>query len=133
MPPPWTEEELDAARAEAIKIFRKRRTEEPVEDYIEAFDKYQGVLEELLETTVDLTVDAATMVGVVSEPKLLEAFRYLSGPARSRSAVLYRRTRPPTRNASMTRTRNGRTPLLRGRAPRIRILLPQVKMGYRSC
>ena len=80
MAPPWTEEELDAARAEAIKIFRKRRTEEPVEDYIEAFDQYQGVLEELLETTVDLRVDAATMVGVVSEPKLLEAFRYLSGP-----------------------------------------------------
>lgn len=80
MPPPWTEEELEAARTEAIERFRKRRTEEPVEDYLEAFDQYQGVLEELLEATVDLTADAGTMVGVVSEPKLLEAFRYLSGP-----------------------------------------------------
>ena len=80
MPPPWTEEELEAARTEAIELFRKRRTEEPVEDYLEAFDQYQGVLEELLEATVDLTADAGTMVGVVSEPKLLEAFRYLSGP-----------------------------------------------------
>ena len=80
MPPPWTEEELDAARAEAIGRFRKRRAEEPVEDYLEAFDQYQDVLEELLEATVDLTADAGTMVGVVSEPKLLEAFRYLSGP-----------------------------------------------------
>ncbi|MCY4507140.1 MAG: XamI family restriction endonuclease [Acidobacteria bacterium] len=80
MPPPWTEEELDVARAEAVERFRKRRTEEPVEDYIEAFDQYQDALEELLEATVDLTADAGTMVGVVSEPKLLEAFRYLSGP-----------------------------------------------------
>lgn len=80
MPPPWTDEELEAARTEAIERFRKRRTEEPVEDYLEAFDQYQDVLEELLEATVDLTADAGTMVGVVSEPKLLEAFRYLSGP-----------------------------------------------------
>ena len=80
MPPPWTEAELNAARKEAIEVFRKRRTEEPVEDYLEAFDEYQTVLEELLEATVDLTADAGTMVGVVSEPKLLEAFRYLSGP-----------------------------------------------------
>ena len=80
MPPPWTKEQLDAARTVAIKAFRKRRTEEPIEEYLEAFDEYQTVLEDLLEATVDLTADAGTMVGVVSEPKLLEAFRYLSGP-----------------------------------------------------
>ena len=43
------------------------------------FDQYQDVLEELLESTVDLSADSETLVGVVSEPKLLEAFRYLSG------------------------------------------------------
>ena len=80
MPPPWTAQELDDERAKAVEVFRKRRTEEPIEAYVEAFDEYQGVLEELLEETVDLTADAKTMVGVVSEPNLLEAFRYLAGP-----------------------------------------------------
>ncbi len=80
MPPPWTEEELTAACAAAIEAFREHRSEEPIEDYLEAFDEYQGVLEDLLEQTVDLSGDPDTLVGVVTEPQLLEAFRYLSGP-----------------------------------------------------
>lgn len=80
MPPPWTAEELEIERTRAIEIFRQRRMEEPLEEYVDAFDTYQEVLEELLESTVDLTADAETLIGVVSEPKLLEVFRYLSGP-----------------------------------------------------
>ena len=80
MPPSWTAQELDDDRAKAMGVFRKRRMEEPIEEYLDAFDQYQGVLEDLLESTVDLTADAETLVGVVSEPALLEAFRYLSGP-----------------------------------------------------
>lgn len=80
MPPPWTPEELEAELTRATEIFRQRRMAEPLEEYLDAFDRYQGVLEELLESTVDLTADADTLVGVVSEPELLEAFRYLSGP-----------------------------------------------------
>ena len=53
-PPIWTREQLDADRLTAISIFRKVRMEGPLEDYLEAFDKYQGYIEELLETTVDL-------------------------------------------------------------------------------
>ena len=80
MPPPWTQQQLDEDRGKAMEVFRKRRTEEPIEAYLDAFDQYQGVLEELLEATVDLTADAETLVDIVSEPKLLEAFRYLAGP-----------------------------------------------------
>ena len=53
-PPSWTEEQLEAGRARAISFFRKERMEEPLEDYLEAFDEYQGHIEEFLETTVDL-------------------------------------------------------------------------------
>ena len=80
MPPPWTNEELEAERVKAIDKFRTRRMEEPLEEYLLAFDDYQGTVEELLESTVDLSADANTLVGVVTEPQLLEAFRYLSGP-----------------------------------------------------
>ena len=52
-PPSWTEEQLEAGRARAISFFRKERMEEPLEDYLEAFDEYQGHIEEFLETTVD--------------------------------------------------------------------------------
>ena len=99
MPPPWTAQDLDDERAKAVEVFRKRRTEEPIEEYLEAFDQYQGVLEELLEETVDLTADAKTMVGVVSEPKLLEAFRYLAGPPISEDdlKVLARAVLTPSR------------------------------------
>ena len=80
MPPPWTDVDLGAERQKAIEVFRQRRTNEPIEAYLDAFDHYQSVLEELLETTIDLSADAATMTSIVSEPELLEAFRYLAGP-----------------------------------------------------
>ena len=54
-PPLWTRDQLEADRVNAIGIFRKERMEEPLEDYLEAFDEYQGYIEELLETTVHLS------------------------------------------------------------------------------
>jgi hypothetical protein len=53
---------------------------EPLEIYLEAFDDYQGVVEDLLETTVDLTDLDATALEVLKDPKLLTALRYVSGP-----------------------------------------------------
>lgn len=79
-PPRWTKEELEAARAKAIEIFRKQRMEEPLEEYLEVFDEYQGKVEELLETTVDLTTLEDHALTILSDKKLLEAFRYLAGP-----------------------------------------------------
>lgn len=79
-PPRWTEEELNSQRVRSQEIFRQERVQEPLEDYLEAFDQYQGVVEDLLETTIDLTTLDDSAVQVLTEPALLEAFRYLAGP-----------------------------------------------------
>lgn len=78
--PVWTSEELKQESLRAIELFRKRRIEEPLEDYLEAFDLYQGIVETLLESTVDLTSLDTQFIEVVTDPNLLEALRYLAGP-----------------------------------------------------
>jgi XamI restriction endonuclease len=79
-PPIWPEEQLEIDRRKAIAIFRNERMEEPLEDYLEAFDEYQGHIEELLETTVDLSQLESSALDVLTDPHLLEAFRYLAAP-----------------------------------------------------
>lgn len=54
--------------------------EEPLEEYLEAFDQYQGVIENLLEQTVDLSDVNSQLIEVVTDANLLEALRYLPGP-----------------------------------------------------
>lgn len=78
--PIWTPEELKREALVAIEVFRKRRMEEPLEEYLEAFDKYQGIIEDLLEQTVDLSDVNGPLIQVVTNPNLLEALRYLAGP-----------------------------------------------------
>lgn len=79
-PPRYTQAELDAARLQAIAAFRTERLEEPVEQYHEFLDEYQGVVEDLLETTVDLTQLSDQALTVMGDPKLFHALRYLAGP-----------------------------------------------------
>lgn len=79
-PPRWTDEQLEADRQRAIEAFRASRMQEPLEAYLEAFDEYRGVVEDLLEQTVDLTQITDSAVDVVTDPALLEAVRYLAGP-----------------------------------------------------
>jgi hypothetical protein len=79
-PPVWTREQLEADRLSAIGLFRKERMQEPLEDYLEGFDEYQGYIEDLLETTVDLTRLDGTALEVLTDPRLLEAFRYIAAP-----------------------------------------------------
>jgi hypothetical protein len=78
--PVWTADELRHESLRAIDVFRKRRIEEPLEEYLEAFDEYQGHVEELLESTVDLSNMQAQLLEVVTDPNLLHALRYLAGP-----------------------------------------------------
>jgi len=80
VPPRWTEEELRAERDRAQELFRQERIQEPLEDYLEAFDEYQGTVEELLETTIDLSRLDDNAISVLANPALLEVFRYLAGP-----------------------------------------------------
>ena len=79
-PPLWTPERLETDRLNAIALFRKERLEEPLEDYLEAFDEYQGYVEELLETTIDLVQLENAVLEIVTNPHLLEVFRYLGAP-----------------------------------------------------
>jgi hypothetical protein len=78
--PIWTSEELKKESLSAVEVFRKRRMEEPLEDYLEAFDEYQGRVEELLEATVDLSQLDTQFMEVVTDRNLLQALRYLPGP-----------------------------------------------------
>ena len=79
-PPVWTDEQLESDRVKALALFRKERMEEPLEDYLEAFDEYRGYFENLLETTVDLVELERSALEVLTDPHLLEAFRYLAAP-----------------------------------------------------
>lgn len=78
--PVWTSEQLEADRIKSAAAFSKERLEEPLEDYLEAFDEYQGYVEEILETTVDLSALETSALDVLGDTRLLEAFRYLAGP-----------------------------------------------------
>lgn len=82
-PPRWTSDELERDRLIAIEHFREERMREPLERYLELFDKRRGDVEDLLETLVDMDlskVDDDAIVAVLTNPALLEAFRYLPGP-----------------------------------------------------
>jgi hypothetical protein len=79
-PPVWTPEELERDRRAAIEAFRVERLEEPLEQYLKAFDGYRSVVEDLLRTTVDLRQLDQTALDVLTDQRLSEAFRYLAGP-----------------------------------------------------
>lgn len=79
-PPRWSAQDLEKNSADATEIFRKERLEEPLEDYLEAFDEYQGSVEDLFETTIDLTELDETAIQFLTDPRLFAAFRYLAGP-----------------------------------------------------
>lgn len=78
-PPRWSSDELRTEAAVSIEQFRKQRVEEPLGHYLEAFDEYQGDVENLFKTTIDLT-RLESAVEILIDPKLLNAFRYLAGP-----------------------------------------------------
>lgn len=79
-PPRWSAEQLERDRGISTEYFRKLRMEESLADYVETFDLHQGDVEELFETTTDLTSLCETALDVLTHPRLIEAFRYLAGP-----------------------------------------------------
>lgn len=79
-PPVWSEEQLEVARDRAEEHFREGRHTEPLELYLELFDDYQGVVEEVLEQTVDLSQLRSEALNLVADERKLEVLRYLSGP-----------------------------------------------------
>lgn len=79
-PPVWSQEELENDIQEAIRVFRKERIEEPLELYLQVFDRFQGAFEDLLEQTVDLTSFEESALEILSNKDSFDAFRYLAGP-----------------------------------------------------
>jgi hypothetical protein len=79
-PPVWGQQELETERLAAISAFRKERLQEPLADYLEAFDFYRTRFEEFLHSTGDLAQLDDQALAVLTDPHLLEAFRYLAAP-----------------------------------------------------
>lgn len=80
VPPVWSKEQLDVERKKAEEHFRQGRHREPLELYLNYFDDYQGVVEEVLEQTVDLTRLRDEAPDILTDERKQEVFRYLSGP-----------------------------------------------------
>lgn len=54
--------------------------QEPLEQYLEAFETYRGAVQGLLDATTDLTETTGAGVEILTDPALLEALRYVAGP-----------------------------------------------------
>lgn len=78
--PEWPKERLEVDRRAAVDRFREARISEPLERYLEVFDRYDGHVEDFLEATVDLTQLEHEAATLLSKTELLEIFRYLAGP-----------------------------------------------------
>jgi hypothetical protein len=87
-PPKHDDVQLEKERLAATEIFRNERLKEPVEAYHDLFDKYQGVVEDLLEATIDLSALDEKALDVMSSEQLAEALRYLAGPPISTDDLL---------------------------------------------
>lgn len=79
-PPIWNKEQLERDREAAIVLFRDERMKEPLEKYLEEFEKYRDAFDELLETTVDLRELSEKAIDILTTDALCEALRYLPGP-----------------------------------------------------
>ena len=79
-PPNWSSQQLEDARQYAEEHFREGRHTEPLELYLELFDDYQGVVEEVMEETVDLSRLRTVALDLIEDDRKLEVLRYLSGP-----------------------------------------------------
>jgi hypothetical protein len=78
--PRWNERQLEADRVRAVDRFRKERMREPLEAYLRAFDEYVHSLDLLLKGSKDLLRLDDEAISILTDKRLFEAFRYLSGP-----------------------------------------------------
>ena len=79
-PPLWDDDRLERDRLWAIQDFREERLNESLGVYLENFEHYRDAVENLMETTVDLTDLAEQAVTVLLDEDMLYAARYISGP-----------------------------------------------------
>lgn len=76
----WTPEDLEADRQAAIAAFRQSRMAEPLEQYLNHFTEAELIMTALLSETADLRALEERAVKLLTNARLLEGFRYLTGP-----------------------------------------------------
>lgn len=79
--PIWDDERFEQDRQTAIEQFRLVRMQEPLEQYLAAFDQRRTAVENLIEATVDLSQLSDQAVEMLTDVGTLEAIRYLASPA----------------------------------------------------
>jgi hypothetical protein len=79
-PPVWTDAQMEQLRSDAIEIFQRIRMEEPLDRYLDEYEDVRQTIETLFEITTDLRELLPTAVDTITDIKLLEVVRYLSGP-----------------------------------------------------
>jgi hypothetical protein len=79
-PPTWAGEQLEISLQASMTYFREERMEEPLEQYLQAFDHYRGAVEDLLAATADLSMLDDPSIDILTDASLLKAVRYLDGP-----------------------------------------------------
>lgn len=79
--PRWSEDEFREDATTAIEAFRDVRIHEPLEQYLEVFDEYRSIIEDLIEETVDLSKLTDLAIDLLTDPHMLTVVRYLSSPA----------------------------------------------------
>jgi hypothetical protein len=87
-PPLWTDEDFESDRQTAIQIFREQRMQEPLDQYLDAFERNRDAMDSLLESTIDLTTLLDKAVDVLSDRDLQPAVRYLAGPPISKDDLI---------------------------------------------
>ena len=80
LPPVWAADRLEQDRQVALRGFRSERIQEPLEEYLQAFDTYRAAVEDLLEATTDLSRLRALAAELLIKPNMLIAIRYLASP-----------------------------------------------------
>lgn len=78
--PYWSDAQLTADAEESQARFREKRMQEPLEQYLELFEQYRQVVEELIEWTVDLTQLRMYAPDILVIPDQLTAVRFLASP-----------------------------------------------------
>lgn len=81
-PTKWTEAELQSDADQSIELFREERTQEPLEQYLEFYEICSTLVENLIESTIDLTElrDSAHEI-LRDDFRAIHAIRYLASPA----------------------------------------------------
>jgi hypothetical protein len=82
-PPVRSREDLEREAAKATAIFRRARSDEPLEHYSQFFDTFAPIFRELFVKLPDVTkgeLDPATMPEMFKTKDLATAFRYLAAP-----------------------------------------------------